>query len=143
MKKTISLFFAACLAISVQAQVYMVNDFESGLNGANAAWGGEVDWVDNPCSSNDNASSKVLKVVSTSYANVAIPVTLPEGKTLADYSGVRIQLAILDNSSVNFLISSSGEFIFVFNFSSNIFFRSYNLSISSAIYFSTARLRAS
>lgn len=99
MKKTISLFFAACLAMGIQAQVYMVNDFESGLNGANAAWGGEVDWVDNPCSSNDNASSKVLKVVSTSYANVAIPVTLPEGKTLADYSGVRIQLAILENSS--------------------------------------------
>ena len=56
---------------------------------------------------------------------------------------VVISFSILDNSSVNFLISSSGEFIFVFNFSSNIFLRSFNLCISSAIYLSTARLRAS
>ena len=40
MKKTLSLLCAACIAVGMQAQTYMVNDFESGLNGANAAWGG-------------------------------------------------------------------------------------------------------
>lgn len=38
MKKTLSLLCAACIAVGMQAQTYMVNDFESGLNGANAAW---------------------------------------------------------------------------------------------------------
>ena len=37
MKKTLSLLCAACIAVGMQAQTYMVNDFESGLNGANAA----------------------------------------------------------------------------------------------------------
>lgn len=98
MKKTLTLLCAACLAAGVQAQTYMLNDFESGLNGANAAWGGTAEWIDNPCSSSDNSSAKVLKVISTDYANVAIPVNLPEGKTLADYTGVRVQLAILEGS---------------------------------------------
>ena len=40
MKKTLSLLCAACIAVGMQAQTYMVNDFESGLNGANAAWAG-------------------------------------------------------------------------------------------------------
>lgn len=89
---------AACIAVGMQAQTYMVNDFESGLNGANAAWGGTAELIDNPCSSSDNSSTKVLKVVSTEYANVAIPLNLPEGKTLADYTGVRLQLAVLEGS---------------------------------------------
>lgn len=89
---------AACIAVGMQAQTYMVNDFESGLNGANAAWGGTAELIDNPCSSSDNSSTKVLKVVSIEYANVAIPLNLPEGKTLADYAGVRLQLAVLEGS---------------------------------------------
>lgn len=89
---------AACIAVGMQAQTYMVNDFESGLNGANAAWGGTAELIDNPCSSSDNSSTKVLKVVSTEFANVAIPLNLPEGKTLADYTGVRLQLAVLEGS---------------------------------------------
>lgn len=73
MKKTLSLLCAACIAVGMQAQTYMVNDFESGLNGANAAWGGTaLMLIDNPCSSSDNSSTKVLKVVSTEFANVAI-----------------------------------------------------------------------
>ena len=71
MKKTLSLLCVACIAVGMQAQTYMVNDFESGLNGANAAWGGTAELIDNPCSSSDNSSTKVLKVVSTEYANVA------------------------------------------------------------------------
>ena len=98
MKKTLSLLCAACIAVGMQVQTYMVNDFESGLNGANAAWGGTAELIDNPCSSSDNSSTKVLKVVSTEYANVAIPLNLPEGKTLADYTGVRLQLAVLEGS---------------------------------------------
>ena len=98
MKKTLSLLCAACIAVGMQAQTYMVNDFESGLNGANAAWGGTAELIDNPCSSSDNSSTKVLKVVSTEFANVAIPLNLPEGKTLADYTGVRLQLAVLEGS---------------------------------------------
>ena len=98
MKKTLSLLCAACIAVGMQAQTYMVNDFESGLNGANAAWGVTAELIDNPCSSSDNSSTKVLKVVSTEFANVAIPLNLPEGKTLADYTGVRLQLAVLEGS---------------------------------------------
>ena len=98
MKKTLSLLCAACIAVGMQAQTYMVNDFESGLNGANAAWGGTAELIDNPCSSSDNSSTKVLKVVSTEFANVAIPLNMPEGKTLADYTGVRLQLAELEGS---------------------------------------------
>lgn len=98
MKKTLSLLCAACIAVGMQAQTYMVNDFESGLNGANAAWGGTAELIDNPCLSSDNPSTKVLKVVSTEFANVAIPLNLPEGKTLADYTGVRLQLAVLEGS---------------------------------------------
>lgn len=98
MKKTLSLLCAACIAVGMQAQTYMVNDFESGLNGANDAWGGTAELIDNPCSSSDNSSTKVLKVVSTEFANVAIPLNLPEGKTLADYTGVRLQLAVLEGS---------------------------------------------
>ncbi|WP_303191047.1 DUF6383 domain-containing protein [Barnesiella intestinihominis] len=98
MKKTLSLLCVACIAVGMQAQTYMVNDFESGLNGANAAWGGTAELIDNPCSSSDNSSTKVLKVVSTEFANVAIPLNLPEGKTLADYTGVRLQLAVLEGS---------------------------------------------
>ena len=98
MKKTLSLLCAACIAVGMQAQTYMVNDFESGLNGANAAWGGTAELIDNPCSSSDNSSTKVLKVVSTEFANVAIPLNLPEGKTLADYTGVRLRLAVLEGS---------------------------------------------
>ena len=98
MKKTLSLLCAACIAVGMQAQTYMVNDFESGLNGAIAAWGGTGELIDNPCSSSDNSSTKVLKVVSTEFANVAIPLNLPEGKTLADYTGVRLQLAVLEGS---------------------------------------------
>ena len=98
MKKTLSLLCAACIAVGMQAQTYMVKDFESGLNGANAAWGGTAELIDNPCSSSDNSSTKVLKVVSTEFANVAIPLNLPEGKTLADYTGVRLQLAVLEGS---------------------------------------------
>ena len=67
-------------------------------DGANAAWGGTAELIDNPCSSSDNSSTKVLKVVSTEFANVAIPLNLPEGKTLADYTGVRLQLAVLEGS---------------------------------------------
>ena len=39
MKKTLSLLCAACIAVGMQAQTYMVNDFESGLNGANDCMG--------------------------------------------------------------------------------------------------------
>ena len=46
MKKTLSLLCAACIAVGMQAQTYMVNDFESGLNGANAAWGGTAELID-------------------------------------------------------------------------------------------------
>ena len=98
MKKTLSLLCAACIAVGMQAQTYMVNDFESGLIGAIAAGGGTAELIDNPCSSSDNSSTKVLKVVSTEFANVAIPLNLPEGKTLADYTGVRLQLAVLEGS---------------------------------------------
>ena len=55
MKKTLSLLCAACIAVGMQAQTYMVNDFESGLHGPNAAWGGTAELIDNPCSSSDNS----------------------------------------------------------------------------------------
>ena len=61
MKKTLSLLCAACIAVGMQAQTYMVNDFESGLNGANAAWGGTAELIDNPCSSSDNSSTKSVE----------------------------------------------------------------------------------
>ena len=44
--KTLSLLCVACIAVGMQAQTYMVNDFESGLNGANAAWGGTAELID-------------------------------------------------------------------------------------------------
>ena len=72
MKKTLSLLCAACIAVGMQAQTYMVNDFESGLNGANAAWGGTAELIDNPCSSSDNSSTKVLKVVSTEFYSIEL-----------------------------------------------------------------------
>lgn len=98
MKKTLSLLCTACLAVGVQAQTLMLNDFESGANGAKLEWNGTAEVVDNPCPTDDNSSAKVFKVVSESFANVSTPLNFPEGKTLADYTGVRLQLAVLEGS---------------------------------------------
>lgn len=103
MKKTLTLLCAACLAAGVQAQTYMLNDFESGANGAKLEWGGTAEVVANPCPTDDNSSSNVFKVESTEFANVSTPLNLPEGKTLADYTGARLQWAVLEPSALQWV----------------------------------------
>ena len=103
MKKTLTLLCAACLAAGVQAQTYMLNDFESGANGAKLEWGGTAEVVANPCPTDDNSSSYVFKVESTEFANVSTPLNLPEGKTLADYTGARLQWAVLEPSALQWV----------------------------------------
>lgn len=97
MKKFLSLF-ALVLVTSLQAQTMLVNDFESGLGGAYVAWGGNCQIIDNPNKGTDNPSNSVLKIVSESYAPVGFAVTIPAGKTLKDYTGIRFQAAVLEGS---------------------------------------------
>ena len=94
----LSLFFVVAVGAN---NTLLINDFESGLNGAGNAWGGSCEWVDNPLVDASNPSSKVLKVTSTEFAATAIPFTLPDDKTPMDYMGVRLQLAILDACGEN------------------------------------------
>lgn len=49
----------------------------------------------------NNSSSKVLKVSSSEFAATSIPFTLPNGKVLTDYMGVRLQLAVIDACGEN------------------------------------------
>lgn len=94
----LSLFFVLGAAAN---DTFSVNDFEAGPGGADNAWGGSCEWVDNPLKDSNNPSSKVLKVTSTEFAATAIPFTLPDDKTLTDYMGVRLQLAVLDACGEN------------------------------------------
>lgn len=103
MKKTLSLLCTACLAVGVQAQTLMLNDFESGANGAKLEWGGTAEVVANPCPTDDNSSANVFKVESTEFAHVSTPLALPDGKTLADYTGARLQWAVLEPSAITWV----------------------------------------
>lgn len=98
MKKTLSLLLAAS-AISLQAQTLLVNDFENGLGGAYVAVDGTCEVIANPNADSSNSSANVLKIISTNFAQVGFPVTLPAGKTLNDYTGIRFQAAILPESN--------------------------------------------
>ena len=98
MRKVLSLLLVTS-AISLQAQTMLVNDFESGLNGAYVAWGGSCEVIDNPNVNASNNSSKVMKIVSDDFAPVGFPVTIPAGKSLLDYTGIRFQAAILEEVS--------------------------------------------
>lgn len=89
----LSLFFVVAVSAN---NTLVVNDFEAGVNGAANAWGGSCEWIDNPLNDASNSSSKVLKVTSTETAATELPFSLPEGKTLLDYIGVRLQLAVVD-----------------------------------------------
>lgn len=94
MKKILSLLLAAS-AMSLQAQTLLVNDFENGLGGAYVAVDGSCEVIGNPSINDGNNSANVLKITSTNFAQVGFPVSLPNGKTLNDYAGIRFQAAIL------------------------------------------------
>jgi hypothetical protein len=97
MKQMLLVLFAAC-SMLVQAQTLLLNDFETDTigtvnpEGIKAAWSGSVIVAANPLVNALNASSKVLNVTNSAWVPVTIPVTLPAGKTWADYDGVRIKL---------------------------------------------------
>jgi len=96
MKKVLSLL---CLGISVglSAQTMLLNDFESGLGDAYVAWGGTCEVIDNPNKNGGvNNSDKILKISTEDFAPVGFPVTLPAGKTLNDYTGIRFHAALLE-----------------------------------------------
>lgn len=89
-------FFAACSLI-LQAQTFMVNDFESYAigsdgGGCKAAWSGSVVVAANPVVNAINPSANVLSVTNVAWVPVTIPITLPAGKTWKDYDGVRVKL---------------------------------------------------
>jgi hypothetical protein len=100
--KNFYLFFLSgllcILSVNLNAQTLLVNDFESGLNGAFVAWGGSCEVIDNPVKDVSNNSDKILKIISSSYAPVGFPVSLPAGKTLKDYTAIRFQAMILPGS---------------------------------------------
>ena len=96
MRKLLSSVFLFFVLIASANDKFLVNDFESGLGGAGNAWGGVCEWIDNPLKDVNNSSSKVLKVSSSEFAATSIPFTLPNGKVLTDYMGVRLQLAVID-----------------------------------------------
>ena len=108
MKKLFTLL-AAAVALQGQAQTLMVNDFENGDGGAYVATGGSCEVFDNPATDGLNTSAKALKVTSTEYAQVGFPVSLPDGKTLDDYTGIRLQVMILPgNNDINWIPSDIG-----------------------------------
>jgi len=87
-------FFAAC-SLLTQAQTFMVNDFESAAIGdsTKVIWGGGTAVVAaNPNSGGINTSAKVLNVTNNAWVPVSFSITLPAGKTWADYDGVRVKL---------------------------------------------------
>ena len=96
--------FVAC-SMLLQAQTFMVNDFESSTigdsipGGVKAAWSGAVVVEANPVVNTVNSSAQVLKVINNGWVPVTIPVTLPAGKTWADYDGVRVKLCPLVGSA--------------------------------------------
>lgn len=100
--KKLLLFLCLCFVCNLNANnILVINDFESGFGNASNAWGGSCEWVDNPLKTADNSSAKVLKINSTEFAATSIPFVLPDGKTLTDYMGVRLQLAVLDACGEN------------------------------------------
>ena len=100
--KKLLLFLCLCFVCNLNANnILVINDFESGFGNASNAWGGSCEWVDNPLKTADNSSAKVLKINSTEFAATSIPFVLPDGKTLTDYMGVRLQLAVLDPCGEN------------------------------------------
>lgn len=101
MRKLLSSVFLFFVLIASANDKFLVNDFESGLGGAGNAWGGVCEWIDNPLKDVNNSSSKVLKVSSSEFAATSIPFTLPDGKVLTDYMGVRLQLAVIDACGEN------------------------------------------
>ena len=101
MRKLLSSVFLFFVLIASANDKFLVNDFESGLGGAGNAWGGVCEWIDNPLKDVNNSSSKVLKVSSSEFAATSIPFTLPNGKVLTDYMGVRLQLAVIDACGEN------------------------------------------
>jgi hypothetical protein len=104
MKQMLLGLFVACSMI-LQAQTFMINDFESATigdsvpAGIKAAWSGAVVVEANPVISAVDSSAKVLKVINNGWVPVTIPVTLPAGKTWADYDGVRVKLCPLAGSA--------------------------------------------
>jgi len=95
MKKTLLVFCAAC-SMLVQAQTFMVNNFESAAIGSNggapAIYNGSSAVVANPFIGTLNPSANVLNVTNTGYVPVSTTIALPAGKTWADYDGVRVKL---------------------------------------------------
>src|ERR1035437_8409403 len=97
MKRMLLILLAACSLI-LQAQTLMLNNFESyptgtaNPDGIKAAWSGSVQVIANPVVGGVNTSAQVLEVSNVEWVPVTIPVTLPAGKTWADYDGVRVKL---------------------------------------------------
>jgi len=89
--------FAACSLILQAQQTFMVNDFESSAigsdgGGCRAMYSGSVVVAANPVVMGVNTSAQVLEVTNQNWLPVTFPVTLPAGKTWADYDGVRVKL---------------------------------------------------
>ena len=97
--KKIFTFLSLAAAVGMQAQTLLVNDFENGDGGAYVAVDGTCEVFDNPSKTGINSSDKALKITSTNFAQVGFPVSLPDGKTLSDYTGVRFQAMILPGNS--------------------------------------------
>jgi len=97
-------FFAAC-SLLTQAQTFMVNNFESAAIGdsVKVIWnGGTAVVAANPYSSGINTSAKVVSVNNLAWVPVSFPVTLPAGKTWADYDGVRVKLCPTAGASLDY-----------------------------------------
>lgn len=77
----------------------LVTDFEENDGNAYVAADGTCEWIDNPVKDAINSSDKALKIRSTYYAQVGLPVTLPEGKELTDYYALRFKAMILPGNT--------------------------------------------
>lgn len=90
----------------LHAENYLVSNFENTISDVFVAWNGSCSQIVNPFSNSDNSSATVLKIISDDYAPVGFPISLPTGKTLKNYVGIRFQVAILEEisgSSINWI----------------------------------------
>lgn len=78
-----------------------VANFEENNDNAYIAADGSCEWIDNPVKDAINSSDKALKIRSNYYAQVGLPVSLPEGKELTDYYAVRFKAMILPGNTGN------------------------------------------
>jgi len=106
MKKMLLVFCAACTLLA-NGQTLVVNNFESAAigsdGGAPVIYNGTGAVAANPVVSTLNPSAKVLNVSNTSgYAPVSTLITLPAGKTWADYDGVRVKLCPIAGTDLSY-----------------------------------------